>query len=136
MEHVNALSTWLDATKNNANDAQTAAVYSEAVESLGLLLSPFAPHLSDELLERLGFSGSAFDMSWPQAKAEVAQEDEITVPVQINGKLRTRIVVAAGSDEATLREAALAAPEVSTHLEGREPKRVIVVPGRLINVVV
>jgi leucyl-tRNA synthetase len=136
MEMANSLSSWLDATKNNADDAQTQAVYSEAVETMLLLLSPFAPHLSDEMLERLGRDKSAYEMAWPVANEDVAREDEITVPVQINGKLRARIVVPAGSDEAVLREAALSHADVSTHIEGREPKRVIIVPGRLINIVV
>ncbi|HVF85613.1 MAG TPA: leucine--tRNA ligase, partial [Abditibacteriaceae bacterium] len=135
MEQVNVLSAWIDATKDNEQDAQTQAVYSEAVQTLLALLSPFAPHLSDELFGRLGFSGSAYEMTWPQANEDVAREDEITVPVQINGKLRARIVVAPDSDEATLRETALAAEEVKSQLAGQEPKRVVVVPGRLINIV-
>jgi leucyl-tRNA synthetase len=135
MEMANSLSAWLDATKNNATDAQTQAVYSEAVETMLLLLSPFAPHLSDEVLQRLGFEESAYVMGWPKANEDVAREDEITVPVQVNGKLRARIVVPAGSDEATLREAALSHADVSTQLAGKEPKRVVVVPGRLINIV-
>jgi leucyl-tRNA synthetase len=136
MEQINVLSGWLDATKDNVEDAQTQAVYSEAVQTLITLLSPFAPHLSDELFARLGFAGSAYEMTWPIADENVAREDEITVPVQINGKLRARITVAPDSDEATLRAAALSMEEVKSQLEGREPKRVIVVPGRLINVVV
>lgn len=135
MEMTNSLSSWLDATKNNAEEAHTAAVYSEAIETMLLLLSPFAPHLSDEIRERLGFAESAYLSAWPKANEAVAREDEITVPVQINGKLRARIVVPAGSDEATLREAALSHPDVSTQLEGTQPKRVIIVPGRLINIV-
>lgn len=136
MEQINVLSGWLDATKDNAEDAQTQAVYSEAVQTLVTLLSPFAPHLSDELFARLGFAGSAYEMTWPIANENVAREDEITVPVQVNGKLRARITASPDSDEATLREAALSTEEVKSQLEGREPKRVIVVPGRLINVVV
>lgn len=136
MEQINVLSGWLDATKDNAEDAQTQAVYSEAVQTLITLLSPFAPHLSDELFARLGFAGSAYEMTWPIADENVAREDEITVPVQVNGKLRARVVVPEGSAEATLRAAALSTEEVRSQLEGREPKRVIVVPGRLINVVV
>ncbi len=135
MEMVNALSSWIDATKTDAQEKQTAAVYSEAVENLVLLLSPFAPHLSDELLSRLGFAQSSFEMSWPVFNEEVAREDEITIPVQVNGKLRARVTVAPDSDEATLREAALSTEEIKTLLEGREPKRMIVVAGRLINVV-
>jgi leucyl-tRNA synthetase len=133
MEHANALQEWLNATgKEDGN----SAVYSEAVETMLLLLSPFAPHAADELLSRLGFAESAYVMAWPRADEAVAREDEVTIPVQVNGKLRARIVVPAGSDEATLRERALGDADVSTHLGGKEPKRVIVVPGRLINIVV
>ena len=134
MEHVNVLSSWLETTKNNVDDAQTQAVYSEASETLILLLAPFAPHLSDELLGRLNFEYSSFESAWPVANEEVAREDEITIPVQVNGKVRARVTVAEGSDEATLRAAALGAPEIVALLNG-EPQRVIVVAGRLINVV-
>ncbi|HEX8551182.1 MAG TPA: leucine--tRNA ligase [Abditibacteriaceae bacterium] len=131
MEHVNALQEWLNANKDGGN----AAVYSEAVESLVLCLAPFAPHLSDELLERLGFGESSFRLSWPVADENVAREDEITIPVQHNGKLRTRITVAADAAEDALKAAALASPEIESALGGREPKKIIVVPGRLVNVV-
>ena len=134
MEHVNALSSWIESTKTQSEDAQTAAVYSEAVQTLTILLSPFAPHLADELLQRLGFNKTSFETTWPQANEDVAREDEITVPVQVNGKLRARITVPEGSDEGVLREAALSAPEIVALLNG-EPKRVIVVPGKLVNVV-
>jgi leucyl-tRNA synthetase len=75
-------------------------------------------------------------MPWPRSDEDVAREDEVTIPVQVNGKLRARIVVPAGSDEALLRERALSEPDVSTHIGDKEPKRVIIVPGRLINIVV
>jgi leucyl-tRNA synthetase len=133
MEHANSLQEWLNATGKPGGDS---AVYSEAVETMLLLLSPFAPHATDELLSRLGFTESAYVMAWPEADEAVAREDEITIPVQVNGKLRARLVVPAGSDEATLRERALTNADVSTHLVGKEPKRVIIVPGRLINIVV
>jgi leucyl-tRNA synthetase len=132
MEHANALQEWLNAT---GKEGGNGAVYSEAVETMLLLLSPFAPHAADELLSRLGFAESAYVTPWPRADENVAREDEVIIPVQINGKLRARIVVPAGSDEVALRERALSDAEVSTHLGGKEPKRVIIVPGRLINIV-
>ncbi|HVF11406.1 MAG TPA: leucine--tRNA ligase [Abditibacteriaceae bacterium] len=132
MEHANALQEWLNASR----DGGEGAVYSEAVESLLLCLSPFAPHLADELLERLGFADSAYNFAWPGGNAEIAREEEIIMPVQINGKLRARLTVAAGSDEAVLRAHALADAEVQKHLEGKEPRRIIIVPGRLVNIVV
>ena len=129
MEHVNAIQEWLNSKGENA------VVYSEAVESLVLCLAPFAPHLSDELLERLGFDESSFRLAWPVADKSVARESEITIPVQHNGKLRTRITVAADVTEDELKAAALTSSEVVAALGGREPKKVIVVPGRLVNVV-
>jgi leucyl-tRNA synthetase len=132
MEHANSLQEWLNAT---SKEGGTGAVYSEAVQTMLLLLSPFAPHAADELLSRLGFEEPAYVTPWPRADENVAREDEVIIPVQINGKLRARIVVPAGSDEVALRERALSDAEVSTHLGGKEPKRVIIVPGRLINIV-
>jgi leucyl-tRNA synthetase len=111
-----------------------APVYSEAVENLLLCLSPFAPHLADELLARLGYEDSAYQVNWPQADAEIAREDEITLPIQINGKLRSKIQVAVDADESTLRAAAL--EKIADQLDGKEPRRVIIVPGRMINVVI
>jgi leucyl-tRNA synthetase len=134
MEHVNALQSWHEASRADQSETATL-VYSEAVESLIGSLSPFAPHLCDEILERLGFEQSSFERAWPQADAEWAREDEVTIPVQVNGKLRTRLRVAADADQATIQSAALATEEVQAALAGKEPKRVIVVPGRLVNIV-
>lgn len=136
MEHTNTLSEWLNHTKDAAAGGTPSAVYSEAVESLLLCLAPFAPHLVDELLERLGFAGSAYEMPWPQGREEVAREEEIVMPVQVNGKLRARLTVPAGCDEDTLRRLALESSEVQSHLDGKEPRRVIVVPQRMVNIVV
>lgn len=136
MEHANALSSWLDATKGAPEATQNAQVYSEAVESLILCLAPFAPHLSDELLERLGYAESSYQLTWPEADTELAKEEEIVVPVQVNGKLRGRITASADADQATLQELALQNEEVLPHIEGKAPKRIIVVPGRLVNIVV
>ena len=135
MEHVNALSSWLQATKNNDQSATETAIYSEAVESLLLCLAPFAPHLADELLSRLGFAESSYRTAWPQGDENLAREEEITIPIQLNGKLRARLTVAADCDEETLRRRALEHPDMSTHVAGKEPRRVIIVPGRLINIV-
>jgi leucyl-tRNA synthetase len=135
MEFANALQEWLNANRNPEPETRNPE-YSEAIETMLLLLSPFAPHLSDELLQRLGFTQTAYEMSWPAADEELAQEDEVQLPVQINGKLRARISVAPDADESTLRVVALADADVQSHLDGREPKRVIIVPGRMVNIVV
>lgn len=133
MEQVNALQEWCNAHKNST---EANPVFSEAVEILLLCLSPFAPHLADELLEGLGFSQAAFEMAWPIADDAIAKEDEIELPVQINGKVRARIIIAADADEDFVKQLALQTAEVKTHLEGQEPRRVIVVPGRMVNIVI
>jgi leucyl-tRNA synthetase len=107
----------------------------EAAESFALLLSPFAPHLSEEFWERLGHSHSLASEPWPQADEALLEEAVLTLAVQVNGKRRDEIEVPADADEESIRRAALASPHVARHLGGREPKRVIVVPGRLVNVV-
>ena len=135
MEFSNTLSSWLDSTKNEVTET-TNAVYSEAVETLLLLLSPFAPHLSDEVLSRLGFSLSSYDMAWPQMNEELAREETITMPVQVNGKLRARLQVPADISESELRVLALNHEDVAAQLGGKEPKRFVLVPGRMVNVVV
>lgn len=135
MEFSNTLSSWLDAAKTDSSDS-ARAVYSEAVETLLLLLSPFAPHLSDEVLSRLGFSLSSYDMAWPQMNEDLAREEEITMPVQVNGKLRARLQVPADISESDLRVLALNHEDVAAQLAGKEPKRFVIVPGRMVNIVI
>jgi leucyl-tRNA synthetase len=126
MEFINTLQEY----------SQTASgpVYSEAIESLLKCLSPFAPHLADEVGSTLGFEKSWYQSEWPQSDAGVAREDEITLPIQINGKLKSRVTIAADADESAVRAAALEA--ISSELNGKEVRRVIIVPGRMVNVVV
>jgi leucyl-tRNA synthetase len=130
MEQVNALTEWNNGSNTNA------AVYSEAVENLLLCLSPFAPHIADELGEKLGFTQSFYQAQWPQFDPAIAKEDEIVIPVQVNGKLRTRLTVAADVSPKDVEALALQNAEVQPHLEGKTPKKIIVVPGRLVNIVV
>ncbi len=130
MEDVNALQEWL----NNKGD--NSAVYSEAVENLLLLLSPFAPHLADELGAQLGFSQSFYQATWPRADADVAKEDEVVIPVQVNGKLKARLTVEVGLSSEALEALALGNADVVAGMEGKTPKKVVVVAGRLVNVVV
>ena len=130
MEEVNALQEWLNGKNDNA------AVYSESVENLLLLLSPFAPHIADELGEQLGFDRSFYQMEWPVADADVAKEDEVVIPVQVNGKLKARLTVEVGLANEVLESLALGNADVAAAMEGKTPKKVIVVPGRLVNIVV
>ena len=119
--------------------AGTVAVLKEAIEALVLMLSPFAPHMAEELWEKLGHKGGVVSAGWPVFDAEVARASEITVPVQVNGKLRGRVVVDAGIGEEELRAAALADPQVGKYLEGKTVRKVVIAGSgatRLVSVVV
>ncbi len=112
------------------------AAVAEVFRSLVLLLAPFAPFLAAELWEEMGGQGVVFRMAWPVADAELAREAEIEIPVQVNGKLVNVVMVPAGSDEATVKAAALADEKVQRRSEGKTVVKVIVVPGKLVNLVV
>ncbi|OJF09947.1 leucine--tRNA ligase [Couchioplanes caeruleus] len=106
----------------------------EAVEPLVLMMSPFAPHLAEELWRKLGHEGTLAYADFPVADPAQLVAESVTYPVQVNGKVRGRVEVAPDTAEDAVREAALAA--VAEVLAGREPRKVIVVPGRLVSVVV
>ncbi|HEY8531160.1 MAG TPA: leucine--tRNA ligase, partial [Limnochorda sp.] len=109
----------------------------EGLEKLVLMLAPFAPHLAEELWhEALGREGSVHLASWPEVDPDALGQEEVEVVVQVNGKLRDRLTVPAGIDEAALREQVLALPRVQSFIDGKQVVRVIVVPGRLVNVVI
>jgi leucyl-tRNA synthetase len=107
----------------------------QALETITCLLAPFAPHLAEELWARLGHRDRVADAPWPAADAAIAQAEEIVVVVQVDGKLRARLVLPAGAGEEAMRAAALADPRVSRWLDGRAPRKILVVPGRLVNIV-
>jgi leucyl-tRNA synthetase len=110
-----------------------AATPREVAEPLVLLLAPFAPHVAEELWQRLGHAGTLAYAPFPVADPALLATAAVTYPVQVNGKVRGRVEVAADAGDAAVREAALAA--VADHLAGREPRKVIVVPGRMVSVV-
>ncbi len=114
---------------------ETIAVVKESVEALILMLSPFTPHMAEELWERLGHAGGVVAAGWPAYDENVARAEEIVVPVQVNGKVRGRVTVPAGTSEDDLRERALADPQVKKYLEGKTIKKVVVVNGKLVSVV-
>ena len=107
-----------------------------ALEPLVLMLAPLAPHLAEELWERLGHDGSLAHGPFPVADERYLVEDTVEYPVQVNGKVRGRVTVSAEAAADAVEAAALADEKVLAFLEGRTPKKVIVVPGRLVNVVV
>jgi len=112
------------------------SLIAEVQRSLVLLLAPFAPYLAHELWEMLGETGSLLRAPWPKYDPALAKEDEIEIPVQINGKLRSRIVVPADAPDDLVLERALADEKVQAAIAGRQIVRKIVVPGKLVNIVV
>jgi leucyl-tRNA synthetase len=113
-----------------------APVVAELLRTLILLLAPFAPFLSAELWSELGEEGEILRAPWPVSDPTLAKEDEIEVPVQINGKLRSVIRVVAEADKAALEAAALADEKIIEWLAGKTPAKVIIVSGKLVNLVV
>ncbi|HUR37186.1 MAG TPA: class I tRNA ligase family protein, partial [Terriglobales bacterium] len=103
---------------------------------LVLLLAPFAPYLAAELWSLMGEQGTLFKQEWPKFDAALAKQDEIEIPVQVNGKLRGKVSVPADSTEDFVRERALADEKVQAAIAGKQVLKVIVVPGKLVNVVV
>jgi leucyl-tRNA synthetase len=115
---------------------ETAAVLREAIEALVLLLSPFTPHLSEELWERLGHADGIVAAGWPAFDPEAAREEVIEVPVQVNGRVRGRVTLPADATEVEMQAAAHAAPQIRPLLEGMIIVKTVVASGRLVNIVV
>ena len=109
--------------------------WDEAVETLLLLLAPFTPHIAEELWHRMGKRQSIHLQPWPEWNEEAAAEETITLVVQVNGRVRDRIEVPAGIDDAEAERLARESESVRRHTEGKEMVKVIVVPGRLVNIV-
>jgi leucyl-tRNA synthetase len=130
MELCNSISRFEDASP------QGRAVVQEAIETAVLVLSPVVPHACHALWHALGHAGAIVDERWPQVDAAALARDSIEVVVQVNGKLRGRVVVPADGTEDTVREAALAEPNVMKFMEGKALRKFVYVPGRLANVVV
>ena len=99
------------------------------------VLNPFAPHLTEELNSKLGGTDLLSEQPWPQFDETLLVESEITIIVQVNGKLRAKLQVPADSDKTTLEDLAKTEPNVQQHTEGKTIRKVIVVPGKLVNIV-
>ncbi|MBU0555237.1 MAG: leucine--tRNA ligase [Alphaproteobacteria bacterium] len=121
---------------NAIEKAAPSATRAEAIRALTLLVAPMTPHLAEEAWAEMGHEGLIADAMWPSVDPALLVDDEVTIAIQVTGKLRDTITVAKGTDKATLESLALAAPNVARQLEGRAPKKVIVVPDRLVNLVV
>lgn len=116
-------------------EAASAAVAEEAVRTLLVLLAPFAPHLAEELWEQLGGAGSVHRQRWPELDPAALAQDTIALVIQVKGKVRGSLDVPADADAATLERLALDSDIARKWLDGQAPRRVIVVPGKLVNLV-
>jgi leucyl-tRNA synthetase len=135
MELSNALGEF-EAEPETASVTDVVAAR-EAIEALVIMLAPFAPHIAEEMWEGLGHAdGLLKSAKWPVADPELARREALEIPVQVNGKLRSRVVVSPDTTEADLRAIALADAKVRSLIDGNEIVKVIVVPQRLVNVVV
>jgi leucyl-tRNA synthetase len=132
MELVNELSELDEAVEAGKI---RASAHKTALEFVVAILSLFTPHLADELWEGLGHKEPILRVPWPEFDAELAAEDELEYPVQVNGKLRARIHVSASAGEEEIRTKALAEEKVIQHLAGLQIKKVIVVPQKLVSIV-
>ncbi len=130
MELTNALSK---AVSDNLTNTE---VFDHGLKTLLKLMAPVTPHISEELWSKLNNPYSIHQQSWPEIDNEAVLEEEITLIVQVNGKVRERLIVPANIDAKNAKSQALSSENVQRHLDGKEPQKVIYVPGRLVNIVV
>jgi len=133
MEMVNAMYEY---TSDGFSTDRHGPVLRSAINALTLLISPFAPHFAEELWASIGGRGTIAHAAWPQYDPEAIVATEITIVVQVNGKVRSKLTVPTGTSDKDIEVAALADPKVQEFINGKPPKKVIVVQGKLVNVVV
>ena len=131
---IRELTNALVDTKGDGKDI--AYAYREGVEVLIRLVGPIAPHIAEEMWEKLGYKSLLADARWPEADATLLVDDTMTIAIQVNGKLRSSIEVARDIPKEELEALALKEPNIVKNLNGRTPRRVIVVPNRIVNVVI
>ena len=115
--------------------AAAGAVMREGLEAVTRLLGPMMPHLAEEMWQHLGHDDMLADVPWPQADAELARDEQVTIAVQVNGKLRATLDLPRDAAASEVEEAALALPQVTRLLDGKAPRKVVVVPNRIVSVV-
>ena len=115
--------------------APASAQRDSAIRTLILLVAPMAPHLAEEAWDFLGEHGMVVDSMWPAFDPKLLFDDQVTIAIQVNGKLRDTITVGRGLDKGALEGLALASEKVQRQLDGATPRKVIVVPERLVNIV-
>jgi leucyl-tRNA synthetase len=118
-----------------AGEPGAGEVYREGLEILAQLLGPMMPHLAEEIWQTLGGRELLADQCWPKADPELARDEQVTIAVQVNGKLRATFDIPRDTDSNAVENAALALPQVACWLDGQPPRKVIVVPNRIINIV-
>ena len=118
------------------NAPQNAPVVKEAIESLVMMLAPFVPHFAEELWAVLGHESGLEKAGWPTFDASATVDEELLVVVQVNGKLRAKVTMDASASEEDVKGAALADEKVALFIEGKSVRKVIYVPGKLVNIVV
>jgi len=134
MELVNNI--YLISGERRPGDRAYLFVMKEALESVVVLLSPFAPHISEEMWTMLGHSPSVLRHRWPSCSDEIASEEERLVVIQVNGKVRSKIVVPAAIGEEEIRKKALSDEKIMSILGDKAPKKVFIVQGKLVNIVI
>jgi leucyl-tRNA synthetase len=120
----------------NAMDRHCGSVMRFATESVLLLLSPIVPHFSEEVWQALGNTSSVLLAPWPTYDEDALQQDDLLIVVQVNGKLRSRFTVSPDADETLLKKRALSDEQVAKFIQDKPIKKVIVVRGKLVNIVV
>ncbi len=135
MELLNEMYSYEDSVQRGQAEAPPSLV-ADAQRKLVLMLAPFAPYLAHELWDMLGESSELLRAPWPQYDSALAKEEEVEIAIQVNGKIRSRIVVPADAEEAQVHELALADEKVKAAIAGKEVVKVLVVKGRLVNIAV
>lgn len=135
LRHNTAVAKLIELTNVVTKTYGRAGTPRAVAEPMVLMLAPVCPHVAEELWSKLGHEQSLAHGPFPVADERWLVEDTVEYPIQVNGKVRSRMTVAAAASEAELREAALADEKVAAMIDGGEPRKVIVVPGRLVNVV-
>tara|TARA_Y100000588_G_C13563786_1_gene631554 strand:- start:34 stop:531 length:498 start_codon:yes stop_codon:yes gene_type:complete len=121
---------------NNELTKRSEPVPFEVARNLVLMLGPLVPHIAEELWEKLGNEGSIVHERFPEADGALLVEDSVELPVQVNGKVRSRVTVATNAENEVVEQAALTDDRINELLEGREVRKIIVVPDKLVNIVV
>jgi leucyl-tRNA synthetase len=129
MEYTNQLSV------SYSSKLVSAEKWKNSLNQLLILMSPITPHMSEELWEQLGNAFSIHLQAWPKFDEALAEEDQITLVIQVNGKLRDRILAPVGVIESDATALALDSEKVKAHIAGKQMRKIIFVPGRLVNIV-